>query len=704
MAPNGSSALRLGLTPEGRKREIQIRKDRSGEHLAPALGDLDRAETTRLLGDYVARLNSANLPAETGTQEGPRSGLGQQIADALPLAAAHLYPNRRQNPAACCLLGASGDSTFVRLQTGGPVSVGRLDAIVRRLVGKGPSAGTYIRLLEKPVPLVSIYTGFLDYEVRCELMWRLGEVGGEPALEFLQDLLRSDARRPITWNEQVVSAAWQAAFRIMERLRLRREEEAEEMAPVNVARGPESASAKLAHLLENHPLLGDLHVHLLGAGDAAFWRRQMLRWPDTAVDSGALGRVPEDRLPRQSRQGVLLGDLATDESLLSGLLEMSEPAPGGFELSFSPLLALRKYVAWKHPECLTALISTCAQAYREDRVHYVEYSLGAGWFREPYLSAVVDGIEEARCRSGVLVRLLIAFNRGGVSTEIHDANYLASLAGLGDRKLRHTTEQRHYEGHLSQLQMAAVALDANSSSRDLVVGVDLMGNETCRPYAPFLLPDFLGFASAMRERNPNFGFRLHLGEGISSNDDIGYVSLRLGEHYIWTLAEYHGFRVRCGHGLGLLGLDTSAFNRWRKQYPTVAIQFSDARRILENLRMAPVEVNLTSNYYLMGTLGTGSNEGRSLRAHPMRSLLDRGFRLVLGTDDPGVFPKVTLRGEYRLAHRNGLLRSAREFHALVEESVRASFASPKTLDELAAIVGQLYPSAASHRAFLSFGG
>jgi len=558
-------------------------------------------------------------------------------------------------------------------------------AVIRDLVGDNPCSSTYIQLFERLKIRASPIAWFYYDEVRCELIGRLGEVGDVSTLRFLCNLLRTSP------GQEIAAAARHSIAAIESRLRPWPKELAEETALAGARRRPEPTSCKLGQLIENHPLLGDLHVHLLGAGDAAFWRRQMLRWPDTVVDDGALGQVPQGRLPKRSREGVLFGNLAANASLLKGLLEMSEPAPGGFQTSFSPLFALRKYVPWKHPECLTALIGTCAQAYREDRVHYVEYSLGAGWFREPYLSAVVDGIEEARCRSGVIVRLLLAFNRSSVSTEIHNPAYLAALAKLGDRKLRHIDEPVHYERHLGQLRAAEAALSACPRAKDLVVGLDLMGNEASRPYAPFLLPEFLKFASEKRERNPNFGFRLHLGEGIYPNDDIGYVSLRLGAHYISELGERHGFRVRCGHGLGLPGLRESALGRWQKQYPTIEIQASVERRILDDLRMAPVEVNLTSNYYLMDSLGTDSNEGRSLRAHPMRRLLDRGFLLVLGTDDPGVFPKVTLRGEYRLAHRNGLLRSAGEFHALVAESVRASFAPPGTLVELAAIVLKLYP-------------
>ncbi|MGY5862888.1 MAG: hypothetical protein RTU09_11005, partial [Candidatus Thorarchaeota archaeon] len=386
-----------------------------------------------------------------------------------------------------------------------------------------------------------------------------------------------------------------------------------------------------------------------------------------------------------------MGDIAENPSALNQAIVMSEPKPGQFNSAFKPLFILRSYVAEKSPEVLTRLILWNAKRYIESGVHYVEVSLGTGWFRQPYLAAVVEGIKEAEAKYSVIFRLLIAFNRTKISNIIHNCSYLLELASCGDRKLGHAEEPEHYASHLEDLFRVKTALNVNREARNLVVGLDIVGNEECRPYTPFLLPQFLAFASEMKAENPNFGFRLHLGEGISSNDEIGYVSLRLGEYYIGTLAKKHGFYVRSGHGIGLLGLNESAFNRWKKRYPI--FRGVAAKRLQENLRIATIEINLTSNYYLMECLGNTGSKKRSIRDHAMGPLLREGFNVVLGTDDPGIFPGTSLRSEYEKAYNNELIPDTTTFLAVVEESVRASFSDLETRRSLSKIVTERYPQA-----------
>jgi adenosine deaminase len=366
---------------------------------------------------------------------------------------------------------------------------------------------------------------------------------------------------------------------------------------------------------------------------------------------------------------------------------MCEPRPGEFQKSFSPLFALRGFVVKHDPSVLTRLVLWNARRYVDSGVHYAEMSVGAGWFENPYLEAILDGITRAENEHGVLIRLLLAFNRTKISQRIHNPTYLRQLARLGDQKLSHTHESEHFENHLTELSRAKRSLQKHSRARRRIVGFDIVGNEENRPYTPFLLWEFLDFASEMKSENPNFGFRLHLGEGISSDNDIGYVSLRLGEHYVSTLSRMHQFRLRAGHGLGLLGLSDSAFNRW-EHYPIM--RGPAARRVQENLRIAPIEINLTSNYYLMRGFTSDLQDAQPLKGHVMGSLLREGFNLVLGTDDPGVFPNVSLRGEFQKAFRNELITKVGTFRSIVEESIRASFADPSTIKLLSKIISSRY--------------
>lgn len=443
----------------------------------------------------------------------------------------------------------------------------------------------------------------------------------------------------------------------------------------------------LEQVIDSYPLLADLHVHLLGSGDVAFWREQMLLSPKRRVDRATLTRVGLRGISNRWR-GIRFGDLAEQDSELRSALEMCEPRPEGFEKAFSPLFALRAFVVKHDPSVLTRLILWHAARYVNSGVHYAEMSVGAGWFQEPYLGAILDGIRRAESEHGVLIRLLLAFNRTKISQRIHNPIYLRKLARLGDQKLSHTREPEHFEIHLAELLRANRALQKHSGAKRLIVGFDIVGHENNRPYTPFLLWEFLDFASEIKSENPNFGFRLHLGEGISSDNDIGYVSLRLGEHYVSTLARMHQFRLRAGHGLGLLGLSDSAFNRWQR-YPIM--RGPAARRVQENLRIAPIEINLTSNFYLMTGFPSDLHDDQPLKSHVMGSLIREGFNLVLGTDDPGVFPNVSLRGEFQKALRNGLITDVGTFRCIVDESVRASFADPDTIKLLSKIVSIRYP-------------
>lgn len=445
----------------------------------------------------------------------------------------------------------------------------------------------------------------------------------------------------------------------------------------------------LEQMVESLPLLSDLHVHLLGSGDINFWQEQMLKSPNIVVENDILKKAGIDCFNSMTRKHVVLGDIAEREDVLKKALEMDKPQPGNFDKAFSPLFTLRRFLATKDPEVLSELILWNSKRYQLSGVHYVEFSVGGNWIKEPYINAIINGIIDAEKEHEVLVRILIAFNRSNISDKIHNSTYLKSLVNQGDKKLCHTRERKHYEDHLKKLSLCKSFIESSYSAEKFIVGFDIVGNEENRPYTPFLLPDFLSFASEMKRKNKNFGFRLHLGEGITADNDIGYVSLRLGEHFISTLSKAHRFRVRSGHGIGLLGLRGVAYSKWKDLYPRMRKEA--ANRIKENLSIAPIEINLTSNNYLAKTFTCFSEKGRSLRSHVMGELLKEGFRLVLGTDDPGIFPDISIRGEFKKAIKKGLITDIENFKNIVNESVCANFADEETLKKLSNIISSHYP-------------
>jgi hypothetical protein len=453
--------------------------------------------------------------------------------------------------------------------------------------------------------------------------------------------------------------------------------------------------ASLENLVDSYPLLSDLHVHLLGTGNTEFWHGELSRSHQTVILDKVRKKAKLGSVCRIKNRTLLFDDLVKIGDKLSEVFELNEPIPGRFDKNFSPRFVLRKFIIHKDPEVFSRLIQWNAERYVNSGVHYAELSIGAGWFIDPYLTPIIDGIESAEKDHSVLFRLLIAFNRKDINKRIHNSGFLRKLAGLKDKKLAYTgyhtdkkEECANYIKHLEQLREVRQSIESNPVLKRYIVGLDIVGNEENKPYTPFLLSEFLDFAKYMREKNPNFGFRLHLGEGISSDNDIGYVCLRLGEYYISSLSKEQGFKVRSGHGIGLLGLDDEAYNRWKKRYPTMRKAASE--RLLKNLQIATVEINLTSNYYLLKDPGFSSID-HSLRSHVMSPLLQKGFKIVLGTDDPGIFPDVTMRGEFRKAFDNGLIKDINTFIDIVMESVRASFGDQDTIDQLSNIISKRYP-------------
>jgi adenosine deaminase len=419
-------------------------------------------------------------------------------------------------------------------------------------------------------------------------------------------------------------------------------------------------------------MLADLHVHLLGMGSVTFWRQQCERHEEVLLDGKQLERAGV-ALPRTGR--LRAGELARLSPALQQALVLSAPCPGRFDSDFSARFLVRQALAEQRPAVLFDLVLEAAREYQREGVVYAELSVGAGWLSPSHGPTIEKAIAAAEARHGVVFRLLAAFNRKHVDPRIHDSAYLATLAARGDTKLAHTSEPHRYARHLRELAELERSLSLAPTLRALVVGFDYMGPEVDRPYTPFLLPEFLAFAAAMRRQNPNFGFRLHLGEGVASSVDAGYVALRLGEHYVSCLAA-EGYRVRAGHGLGLLGLAESAYSRWATRYPRARAKH--AAGIDASVRGTTIEINLTSNFFLLDDLTGSSSPSRELAEHVMGKLADRGYRLVLGTDDPGIFPGVSLRSELALAARHHHVRTRSAALALTHQAMIASFADRAT--------------------------
>ena len=283
----------------------------------------------------------------------------------------------------------------------------------------------------------------------------------------------------------------------------------------------------LSDRVRQEPLIADLHVHLLGTGDCDFWAEKLRQLPSSVrlpVESFPLTQMPAD--PRR---------LADRGELLSKLLVIDRELWPLEHKEFSKYFRLRQAIAREMPEALSDLVLWNAARYALEGVFYVELSVGAGWLAEDrYARALVDGITRAADEHGVQARLLLGFNRGRVSKEIHNPTFLREMESQLDRKLGPLTEPKFFTEHVQQLEQAVEVADRTGLLR-WIVGFDCMGDEKYAPYAPFLLDAFRGVAGDMRRDQPRFGFRLHMGERSFPDEITGYVALRVAHEVIDSL-------------------------------------------------------------------------------------------------------------------------------------------------------------------------
>jgi hypothetical protein len=143
---------------------------------------------------------------------------------------------------------------------------------------------------------------------------------------------------------------------------------------------------------------------------------------------------------------------------------------------------------------------------------------------------------------------------------VRDSDHLWELAAAGDLKNKGMYDPELYPKHLEQIR--ALRNNHNESTLSLIVGVDIVGDETVNPYNPFRLSEFQEFLVERRKAKPNFGVRLHLGELIDPATPAGYQAIRLGETYVDVLSQ-KGLNGRCGHGIGMPLLTSAVLGRWK---------------------------------------------------------------------------------------------------------------------------------------------
>ncbi|MDP2343243.1 MAG: NUDIX domain-containing protein [Deltaproteobacteria bacterium] len=236
------------------------------------------------------------------------------------------------------------------------------------------------------------------------------------------------------------------------------------------------------------------------------------------------------------------------------------------QITFQGMEALygRRSPLTKHPALFVDQLWAIARGFARDGVEYAELSLST--CLDPLiLGALHEHLEDITAATGVRLRFLVALRR--------------------DDDL---------EWDLDVMVRLAQCLLSRA-----IVGVDIMGHETCSTKA--FLP-VLRAAGALGCLRPGFVVRVHAGENPAFPENV--------REAVAALLPCEGIEIRIGHGL--YGVDDG----------TLLLMAAQPERVL-------VEFNLGSNLSL--------NNIQATRQVPIRRYLDAGVSAVLGTDGAGLY-------------------------------------------------------------------
>jgi hypothetical protein len=176
---------------------------------------------------------------------------------------------------------------------------------------------------------------------------------------------------------------------------------------------------------------------------------------------------------------------------------------------------------------------------------------------------------------------------------------------------------------------------------DWVVGLDLCGDELGFPYCPFVAKEFIKHVKTQRKWNPNYGLRIHGGENVAViHSTLPGYHLFVAHMYIVLLSiEYLKqkllYGIRVGHGIAfniIFNYDAPNESSSRKSSVLMAEMKELSRKILQNI---PLEVNITSNVYLLGEAVRRGGIGEQTHSLECFFHFPR-VPIVLSTDNDGV--------------------------------------------------------------------
>lgn len=302
----------------------------------------------------------------------------------------------------------------------------------------------------------------------------------------------------------------------------------------------------------------DLHTHFAAALSGRVLLELAAAEEDVMVPRAVLAEAGIDA--RQDVPAAGLDEVARER--LARRLDV----PLDRQITFQDMerLYARRSPFTKHPRLFVPQLRAIAREFASTGVSYAELSLST--VLEPaVLAALHASLDDIEAETGVRLRFLVALSR-------HDDP----------------------EWDFDVLDRLEQCLSSRA-----VVGVDIMGHETCstRAFIPVLER-----AAALGAVRPGLVVRVHAGENPAFPENV--------REAVRTLLPFPGIELRIGHGL--YGVDDD----------TLAAMARNADRVV-------VEFNLTSNLAL--------NNIQTTLQVPLRQYVEAGVAVVLGSDGAGLY-------------------------------------------------------------------
>jgi hypothetical protein len=408
---------------------------------------------------------------------------------------------------------------------------------------------------------------------------------------------------------------------------------------------------------------------------------------------------------------------------------------GHFTPTFYPgRYAMKDNLYEQYLETLTLLLRHVCGRYERAGVTYVEFSIGVGDVCRPWvMDALVPDLKKQVMKGSsddrpVKYFYLAGFSRSGCE-EFLRTTFPDELRSLGiDLTCRLSPQDayallRTYPSQCSQFLRNGASLESWSlplgpmrqvsdaggihgwavdklkvlerhfwswGMYRCVAGLDLMGDEMGYPYIPFVRKEFVTFVKKCHEFNPRFGIRIHGGESVPpmADRDAYVLHMKYLTHSLMLLSRVHSVPLRVGHGIALVHWQEEVLRDSRNRTPfgkndVAASDFLFA--CLFDQMNIPLEVNITSNIYLLPAESKGSDDaGTADTPHSSVRAIDKMLRLnwpvVLSTDNDGVwiirkcsahYEHISVKGEMcRYFYHSSREDTRHESVPLIMESIR----------------------------------